>query len=63
MTEIKLNRLLSGPRSWYIDRCKPVRSDRGFQCFLDKYSDIIHRIQNKNRVLDVGCAGGYFYPE
>ena len=29
-----------------------------FNVCMDKYSDIIHEIQDKNRVLDVGCAGG-----
>ena len=29
-----------------------------FNVCMDKYSDIIHQIQNKNRVLDAGCAGG-----
>jgi len=29
-----------------------------FNVCMDKYSDIIHEIQEKNRVLDVGCAGG-----
>ena len=29
-----------------------------FNVCMDKYSDIIHQIQNKNKVLDVGCGGG-----
>ena len=29
-----------------------------FNVCMDKYSDIIHEIQDKNKVLDVGCAGG-----